>query len=424
MKGAASWPWRDSGIASRPLAIALTLLLTAALSAQDSRAERAARWREDLSVLAEQLPARHIDPFTVLSRRDFDARVKQLDARLGEFDDLTAQFELARLVAALGDSHTALQADELYKGSTLPFGFLALRDGVWCLLAPKENASCAGQKLVKVGGQDLVELRRLAATLFVFDNESAWKARVGSLVTMPRLLWLLGLAKSDAEVELTFAGSDGKETTVVAAPGIRQRDSAIVRPDSPPITAFRRDKWFDKSFVEDAGLLYIQFNRCATSKENDLDAFIASVEKVLSGGGVKAVALDLQYNGGGDSRRGDALIAALARHAPVNGKKNVFGVIGRGTFSSAILNASTLKSSCGGVLVGEPSSGSPNHFGELKNFVLPRSRLVVHYSTKRFALGPKGSTALVPDHLAEPTFEDYKSGRDVILEKIRALIQP
>ena len=197
-----------------------------------------------------------------------------------------------------------------------------------------------------------------------------------------------------------------------------------MRPDTPPITAFRRDKWFDKSLIEDAGLLYIQFNRCATSKDNDLDAFIASVENVLSSGGVKAGALDFQYNGGGNSRCGDALIAALARHAPVSERKNVFGVIGRGTFSSAILNASSLKSSYGGVLVGEPSSGSPNHFGEIKNFELPRSKLVVHYSTKRFAAGPQGSTAIVPDHLAEPTFEDYKLGRDVILERIRALIQP
>ena len=168
---------------SRHLAVALTLFLASALLAQDPRAERAARWREDLAMLAEQLPARHIDPFTVLSRREFDARVKQLDARLSELDDLTTQFELARLVAALGDSHTALQADELYQGGTLPFGFLALRDGVWCLLAPSKKAACAGQRLVKVGGRDLVELRRLAATLFVFDNESSWKARVGSLVT-------------------------------------------------------------------------------------------------------------------------------------------------------------------------------------------------------------------------------------------------
>ncbi len=36
------------------------------------------------------------------------------------------------------------------------------------------------------------------------------------------------------------------------------------------------------------------------------------------------------------------------------------------------------------ILVGEPTGGKPNSYGEISSFLLPNSGLVVNYSTKYF----------------------------------------
>ena len=69
--------------------------------------------------------------------------------------------------------------------------------------------------------------------------------------------------------------------------------------------------------------------------------------------------------------------------------------------------------------VGEPSGGKPNHFGEIRSFTLPNSKLKAQYSTKYFVRIPDGDPpAVMPDIVIEPTFDDWYSGRDPVLEKI------
>jgi uncharacterized protein (TIGR03437 family) len=97
-------------------------------------------------------------------------------------------------------------------------------------------------------------------------------------------------------------------------------------------------------------------------------------------------------------------------------------IIGRRTFSSAIINALAMKR--GPVtLVGEPSGGSPNSYGEVKTLVLPNSRLNVSYSTRYFFMGvPDGP--LVPD-VAVPTYSaDYFARHDPFLAAALADTDP
>ena len=70
-------------------------------------------------------------------------------------------------------------------------------------------------------------------------------------------------------------------------------------------------------------------------------------------------------------------------------------------------------------LVGEESSGKPNHFGEVKRFVLPESRLIVSYSTKYFNLLDEDPPAIVPDLITPLGFDQYMKGIDPALEAVR-----
>jgi C-terminal processing protease CtpA/Prc len=107
-----------------------------------------------------------------------------------------------------------------------------------------------------------------------------------------------------------------------------------------------------------------------------------------------------------------------------NGREHgLFVLIGRRTFSSAVLNAIDLKQKAGAVLVGEPAGGEPNHYGEARSFELPYSGLSVQYSTKYFDTYRDGGETLVPDIAAPPRFEELAAGRDPAIEAVMRAVK-
>jgi uncharacterized protein YndB with AHSA1/START domain len=70
--------------------------------------------------------------------------------------------------------------------------------------------------------------------------------------------------------------------------------------------------------------------------------------------------------------------------------------------------------------VGEAIGEKPNSYQEPREFTLPNSRFVVRYST-RFYKSVEGTVNLVaPDKEIVPTWDEYKNGRDPVLEWVLA----
>src|SRR5205807_1833226 len=101
-----------------------------------------------------------------------------------------------------------------------------------------------------------------------------------------------------------------------------------------------------------------------------------------------------------------------------NRKGSLYILIGRPTFSSAILNAARLRNETAAILAGKPTGGKPNHFGEVKTFELPNSHMQVSYSTKHFHPFKDDPNTIVPDLLIEPTMADYVKGADPVLAAV------
>ena len=131
-------------------------------------------------------------------------------------------------------------------------------------------------------------------------------------------------------------------------------------------------------------------------KKNDVDKLI----------------IDLRFNGGGDSGLLTKFIDKIVNIKKINKYGHLFTFIGEKTFSSAVLNALYLKKNTKAMLVGHPSSGSPNHFGEVKQFLLPSTGLIVSYSTKYFFTIDVKSDTLYPDKYIEYNFNDFINGID------------
>jgi len=178
-----------------------------------------------------------------------------------------------------------------------------------------------------------------------------------------------------------------------------------------------------KHALEDSQTLYIQYNQCENDPKLSFKDFTKQVLGEADSHTLKRVVLDLRFNGGGDSSIIDPLQAGLAARSKSIG--HLYVLIGPWTFSSAMLNALDLQkgittyghhSNLKATLVGEPTGDGWNTYGDIKQFVLPNSKIDVYYTTK-FIGNPKAAPLTPePDISAPRTLASDLAGRDPALE--------
>ncbi|WAC40145.1 S41 family peptidase [Pedobacter sp. SL55] len=117
--------------------------------------------------------------------------------------------------------------------------------------------------------------------------------------------------------------------------------------------------------------------------------------------------VDLRENNGGNSGVLRPFIDSI-KNSYLNKNGKLFVLIGKKTFSYALMNAVTLKRNTSAILVGEPTSGNINHFGEVRGFSLPRTGIVIGYSTKYWENWKGKIGPLIPYKKVIYSINDFK----------------
>ncbi|MFO0972575.1 MAG: hypothetical protein U1A27_03920 [Phycisphaerae bacterium] len=374
---------------------------------------RDARWRADLAFLAHELPARHVAPFFHCPRARFVAAVAALDRDIPAFDDSQIIAGLMHLTAMIGDAHTGIQEiGELPQFAAAPLRLGWFRDGYYCVGAPAESG-LHGARLTRVAATDVATIEQRLGDFWPWQNVAERHDVAPQLLTIPRLLMAAGIAPRGDSVPQTFVDAAGRERRFNAAPAPAVGAS---RPASgrraPPFAEHRREPyWYE--FLPDRSALYLAYNRC-----DDAARFRAVCGKMWRDFDrlrPRIVVVDLRRNGGGNSAVLLPFRAGLLLRPALWSRGAVRVLIGRGTYSSAMMNALELRRA-GAVLVGEPTGGKPNAYGEVRTFELPHCRLHVAYSTRYFRLVPADPESVTPDVAVEPTIDDWLAGRDPVLD--------
>lgn len=385
-------------------------------------------WTEDIDQLARELPRLHANVFHHCSEQSFYAQIDQLKSDLPMCDNAMVVVRVMALIASIGDAHTALIPPASH---FLPYAFYWFAEGMHIIAARPEYQDDLGSQLVAIEGQPVSLVIDQLTRIIAHENDAYITSHLPSYLTMVDLLYGLEICDSTDSIVLTLQRSDG-ESESKAVMTVRHHDLATgmiglenelpghgESPFSRLAVPFHRNH-HDRSFWFTAlgtDSIYIQYNACRELPDNAMPAVFADLLQQVERLQPSKLIFDLRHNHGGDSTVLEPLIDAVTErvHAAQDSIQ-VFVIIGRDTFSSALLNAYALKNKTGATIVGEPSGGKPNCYGEVQYLVLNHTRLRVRYSTRYYHLVDDDTLlSLMPDRACAVTFADFLAGHDPCL---------
>jgi len=424
-----------------------TLLLCLGVGAGDSAGAAQTptltpeQWREDLRYLAEELSRRHLNAFHRISSGAFAQAVAELNAEIPALPDHVIATKMMKLVAMIGDSHTSLDLTTGRKPvRRYPIFFSNRKDGLFVTAirnvrsgggrAPLRYAydRAIGAKLVRVGDMEIERAIQLVSSLASTDpgNTYSLTGRIPFFLRIPEILNALGIMSDmergryvveeangrQMEIELTpFEVINADQISYLRWPGFRRWSVPLVY--SRPDTVFY---WYE--YLADKRTFYFRYRLCQEMASLPFAVFAQQVNEFIEANAVDRLVIDLRDNPGGNSAILQPYFEGI-RRSPFNQRGKLFVLINNGTASSAMIHANSFQLLTQAILVGEPTGGRPNSYGELGGFNLPNSGLHVNYSTKFFRLRPDDDPpAIMPEVLVEYPWAAYQSGRDPVLETV------
>ena len=379
---------------------------------------RDGRWRQDLQYLSTELPRLHVDAFHSVSREAFAALVQDLDSRIPNLSDAEIKVGLMRVISSLQDGHTHLYWPSDFR--TFPFGVRWFQKRLFVTRAAREQQRLLGAEVLRVGNVTTSAAFETLKPFTSAETRTDILNRSEQLLTSPEVLFTAGLQPSLERGRFDFKLRGGSSETMDLSV-VMQQDSNWV--DASQITPMYRQQgekafWMETRSGEKT--VFVKYNSC-----EDVDGFKRLsdlVFSVIDQDMADRLVLDLRANGGGNSRVIKPLIDGIKARADLQTANRLFVLIDRGTFSSAVDNTLDLVQEFPNAkVVGEPTAGVLNGFGEVRELTLPNSKLQLQYSTKRFDLWPGHDGSFNPNVPLEPSIEDWLVGRDPVLEYVLKL---
>jgi hypothetical protein len=369
-------------------------------------------WHTDLDALAAGIAEHHRDPFHMVTPEAFDAAVAGLHGRIGHVSDREILVGFDALAAMIGDGHTSIDTDGRYR--RFPLAVFWYGDELGVVRAAVDDGRVPGARLLAIDGLAVEEIDRRLRPL-IPKGENAWYVRAHSavLITRADVLAALGCLTDPAIGRFTFSGADDRPFTIEVAslpPG-----SAPTWPSPPPDASLRLqlpDEPLAYTALPEVDAAYANFR-----SYRDIEQTAARLITHLRETSPARLVLDLRDNHGGDyTLAREHLIYPIWRLATINRPGGLYVLIGRNTFSAAMVTATDFRRETEAVLVGEPTGARPVGYQELGTFDLPRAGLRVHCATRHYRFADSDVAAVFPDRPIEPDREAERCGRDATLD--------
>ena len=268
-------------------------------------------------------------------------------------------------------------------------------------------------RVAGIGGADLESASSAVNELITYENESWLLNQSPNYLVTAEVLHALRLTPSMDQAVFSFEASDGGRIERSLTP-LEDASAADWLFANTQEFLYQRNQdlyfWFE--YLPESQTLYFKYNTCIPF---GFWRFNRALWRAVEENPVQKIVVDFRDNGGGSSYQFDFFLNELANHPEFDDPERLFAVTNRSTFSSAMMNAWQMRSQTQATLLGEPTGGKPNSYGEVRAFNLPNSRLRVTYSTRYFQETDEDLPSVMPDVALEMTFADFQAGRDPVL---------
>lgn len=387
----------------------LLFLLSLNITAQDFGVKD---FQEEFAYLKRTLPEKHTNLFAKISKADFDRKVDSIAQTSSSIDYDSFVVKLYEILVAIGDEHTFIEAD--FKRS-FPVKLTLFKEGIFVTGIDAAQRLDLPAKLTAINGQFITAVISKFKRIIQSENPSYFSVELLSRLNNPILLHGLGVIQNAESAIYTVETADGK-----------QIDLPLTSKGQPFATPLRQAKAFasllahqrkdDYWFTYDAAHQSIYFNyaKCRENPDYPFEKFNDSLFSAIAHYQPKKIIVDLRNNGGGNSAVLKPFIEQI-KTSELNKKGRFYVLIGERTFSSALMNAVTLKRYTKATLVGTTTSGTINHYGEVRGFGLPKTKIVIAYSTRYWETWKGKKGPLVPDKTINYSIRHFEAGVDEAL---------
>jgi len=405
------------------------------------------QWLEDLNYVTQTLLEKHPNIFYRISKDDFELTVAKAVQKIkrSQTDEkcLTA---IRQVVASIHDGHTSLGANSLpgYR-DIFPVRMYEFSDGIFITGIAEKYAKYVGAKVTKIGQLSSEEAFNKAGTLAFADNEFYKKEQTPLIVITCKLAYGLGITervdKLSLVVETVKRSRDEILLPAVTLPGANNMLRGLdIEPEGIPfVSAFtgteielplylkhldgNHNYWFEHDTEHEA--IYMQFNLVIHQQGESFDEFYKKMFKYIDNNtkSIDKFILDLRFNSGGNGLMVLPFINEIIKRDKINQLGHLYTLIGRRSFSAAVLLIAEMMIHTQTLLVGEPAGAAQNMFSDMVNRgTLPKSGATLFTSSEYFNIAwPANNNYMIPPHYPAPFSSlDFFSGKDPALEAIFA----
>lgn len=375
--------------------------------------DRDAKWEEDLDFLTQELPKRHKNLFFQMDRADFYSKMNELKSKISQYSDEEMKVEISKVIASVGDAHTMVAVN---RSMLYPLKLYWFADGIYVIDASKDYEDALYYKLEKINNRNVDSIIKSLKTVISHENESWYKLLAGYYMVVPEVLKGLRISTSD-DIMMGFVNDKGEKFEMAIKPQLVEEINYVNNPrkdDSQPLFLRNSHQYYWYQYLPEKNTMYFQYNVCVDMEEQTFKSFNKEMFKVIDQKKIERLVVDLRNNGGGNSTILHPFLEEIEKRDYL--KDRLFIIIGRNTFSSALMNAIELKNQTKAILIGEPTGGKPNGYGEVKILLLKNTGVTVQFSSKYFELTEGETDSLYPDIHIELSFLDYMNKKDPALE--------
>lgn len=388
-------------------------------------------WREDFDFIISEIERLHPNPYRVMSKATFEDSFDDLLSRVGKLEDEMIISEVGALIASLRDGHTSLLWDEYQTNQFYPVRFKMIDNKLYVtkILEPDPDLLPGGyedllyKEVVTINGYSPRRVMNDLASYCSYENKYYRNFLVESKLSYYDYYNYADLLTLSNKLSLFVKNDLGNMYWTFELPVVKQDEIKLLANDF----VWSDDLYgvYNYNFKYDAShkLIIFNYNACFEDESLSFEDFNRQLWDFIEANDVDKIIIDLSLNLGGNASYFNIFMDSFSQ-SDLNEEGRAYAIIGNQTYSAATEAASKLKRLTSTTLIGEPTGGSPQMFGNVVYIQSPNKNIKLRVAVDYFDNYPNYEyDAIMPDVVIEKTIEDYREHKDPVRDYIINQVQ-